>query len=94
MANLLIFDPSYPQGLVDPFNKSIFVTAIVQAVLNRQRQNVGFSLISEVKHNGRIRVLASIPKTARGIVTAITPNNCSDSKRTCKVSNVFLVEIS
>lgn len=28
VANLLIFDPTHPQGLAVPFNKSLFVQAV------------------------------------------------------------------
>jgi len=48
--------------------------ATVRTILNRQRWNAGFSIITEANTNGGMRVSASASKNVRSIVVGVDEN--------------------
>ena len=48
--------------------------ATVRTILNRQRWNAGFSIITEANTNGGMRVSASASKNVRSIVIGVDEN--------------------
>ena len=55
-----------------------FLKTTVRTILNRQRWNAGFSIITEANTNGGIRVSASVSKNVRSIEIQEMTNKIQD----------------